>query len=45
MNSKTLRAVTATGILSFAGIVVETAMNVAFPTLMRDFHVSTSAVQ
>lgn len=45
MNSKTLRAVTATGILSFAGIVVETAMNVAFPTLMSDFHVSTSAVQ
>ena len=45
MNSKTLRAVTATGILSFAGIVIETAMNVAFPTLMRDFHVSTSAVQ
>lgn len=45
MNSKTLRAVTATGLLSFAGIVVETAMNVAFPTLMRDFHVSTAAVQ
>lgn len=45
MNSKTLRAVIATGILSFAGIVVETAMNVAFPTLMSDFHVSTSAVQ
>lgn len=45
MNSKTLRAVIATGILSFAGIVVETAMNVAFPTLMSDFHVSTAAVQ
>lgn len=45
MNSKTLRAVTATAILTFAGIVVETAMNVAFPTLMHDFNVSTSAVQ
>lgn len=45
MNPKTLCAVTATGILSFAGIVVETAMNVAFPTLMQAFHVSTSAVQ
>lgn len=45
MNSKTLCAITATGILSFAGIVVETAMNVAFPTLMHDFHVSTSMVQ
>lgn len=45
MNSKTLKTVVATGILSFAGIVVETAMNVAFPTLMRAFHVSTSAVQ
>lgn len=45
MNIKTLMAVTATGILSFAGIVVETAMNVAFPTLMHDFNISTSAVQ
>lgn len=45
MNLKTLCAITATGILSFAGIVVETAMNVAFPTLMHDFNVSTSMVQ
>lgn len=37
--------IVATGILSFGGIVVETAMNVAFPTLMHEFNVSVSLVQ
>lgn len=45
MNKKTMGSIIATGILSFAGIVVETAMNVAFPTLMSEFHVSVALVQ
>ena len=33
----------AAGIMSFAGVVVETAVNISFPTLMREFGVSTSS--
>lgn len=40
-----IAAVLATGLLSFSGVIVETAMNIVFPTLMREFHVSTSTVQ
>lgn len=40
-----IAAVLATGLLSFSGVIVETAMNIAFPTLMREFHISTSTVQ
>ena len=35
----------ATGIMSFCGVVSETAMNVTFPTLMEEFSVDTSTVQ
>lgn len=35
----------AAGIMSFAGVVSETAMNVTFPTLMEDFSIGTSTVQ
>ena len=35
----------ATGIMSFCGVVGETAMNVTFPALMREFGVGTSTVQ
>lgn len=31
--------------MSFCGVVVETAMNVTFPTLMAEFGVRTSTVQ
>lgn len=30
-------AVIAAGMMSFAGVVIETAVNIAFPTLMREF--------
>lgn len=45
ISSKVLRAVFATGILSFCGVAVETAMNITFPTLMTEFSVNTSTVQ
>ena len=35
----------ATGIMSFCGVVSETAMNVTFPALMREFNIGTSTVQ
>lgn len=35
----------ATGILSFSGVVIETAMNITFPSLMEEFGVDTSLVQ
>ena len=40
-----LLAVLATGIMSFAGVLIETAMNVTFPTLITQFGISTGMVQ
>lgn len=31
--------------MAFAGVVAETAMNITFPTLMREFGIGTAAVQ
>ncbi|WP_412989692.1 MFS transporter [Pediococcus siamensis] len=45
ISTPTILAIWGTGILSFCGILLETAMNVTFPTLMRVFGVSISAVQ
>lgn len=38
-------ALGATGLLTFTGVLVETAMNVTFPTLTQRFAISTAAVQ
>ena len=38
-------AIVATGLMSFAGVIVETSMNVTFPILMREFAVTTNTVQ
>lgn len=40
-----LLAVLATGMLSFSGVLIETAMNVTFPTLITEFSISTALVQ
>lgn len=40
-----LLAVIATGLMSFCGVIVETSMNISFPTLMKEFNVTTSTVQ
>lgn len=45
ISSKVICAVIATGLMSFCGVIVETAMNVSFPTLMKQFNVSTATVQ
>ena len=31
--------------LSFCGVIVETALNITFPTLMREFNIKTATVQ
>ncbi|WP_282801752.1 MFS transporter [Secundilactobacillus kimchicus] len=38
-------AIIAIALLTFLGVLTETSMNVAFPTLMHQFHVSLAAVQ
>ncbi len=43
--ARVIAAVVATGLMSFCGVIVETAMNVMFPILMRQFHVSIGTVQ
>lgn len=42
---KRLVAIAAVALMAFIGILVETSMNVTFPTLMRTMHVSLSTVQ
>lgn len=42
---KLLCSIIAAGIMSFSGVVVETAMNVTFPALMKEFGIGTSVVQ
>lgn len=38
-------SILAAGLLSFTGVVIETAMNITFPTLMQEFSIPTSTVQ
>lgn len=42
---KLIGKIFATGIMSFSGVVSETAMNVTFPTLMKEFEITTDQVQ
>lgn len=45
IDAKLVLSILAAGIMSFSGVVVETAMNVTFPTLMKEFWIGTSTVQ
>lgn len=38
-------AILSAGLLTFIGILVETSMNVTFPTLMKEFHVNLATIQ
>ncbi|EFG55154.1 hypothetical protein C5L18_000641 [Lactobacillus amylolyticus] len=42
--SKVFAAIVAMELMSFSGVIVETSMNIAFPTLMRQFGISTNVV-
>lgn len=45
IDPRVIGAVLATGLMSLCGVIVETAMNITFPTLMAQFHITTSTVQ
>lgn len=45
ISPKVIGAIIATGLMSFCGVIVETAMNITFPTLMKEFNVATNTVQ
>ncbi|KRN33449.1 DHA2 family efflux MFS transporter permease subunit [Weissella halotolerans] len=45
ISKRLIGAIISAGIMAFSGIVVETAMNITFPTLMQEFGVSTPTVQ
>lgn len=45
IEPRVIGAVLATGLMSLSGVIIETAMNITFPTLMRQFHVTTGTVQ
>lgn len=45
LDARLLLSIIAASIMSFSGVVVETAMNVTFPTLMHEFNIGTSLVQ
>lgn len=45
VSRKTNLSIIGTAGLAFCGVLVETSMNVTFPTLMRDFHQGLNAVQ
>lgn len=45
LDARVLISVVATGLLTFTGVCAETAMNVIFPTLMKEFGITTSTVQ
>ncbi|AXQ78067.1 MFS transporter [Streptococcus chenjunshii] len=45
LSGKLISAILATGLLSFGGVLVETAMNITFPILMKEFAIGTATVQ
>ncbi|WP_304055316.1 MFS transporter [Levilactobacillus namurensis] len=45
ISPRVVGAVLATGLMSLSGVIVETAMNITFPTLMRQFGITTGTVQ
>lgn len=45
LDKRVLVSVIATGLMTFTGVCAETAMNVIFPTLMKEFDITTSMVQ
>ena len=45
ITPKLILSIVAAGLASFCGMIVETSMNVTFPTLMTEFGISTSTVQ
>ncbi len=45
LDEKLICSIFAAGLMSFSGVLIETAGNVTFPILMNDFHVNMATVQ
>lgn len=45
VSNKVKLAILSGGLLSFIGVLVETSMNVTFPTLINELHVSLPTIQ
>ncbi|MCH4165961.1 MAG: MFS transporter [Lentilactobacillus diolivorans] len=45
VSIKLYLSIVATGLMAFCGVLIETAMNVTFPTLMKQFGVNTATIQ
>ncbi|MHA8110226.1 MFS transporter [Lactobacillaceae bacterium Melli_B4] len=45
ISSHVLLSIIAAGVMTFSGVVVETAMNITFPTLIKEFDVGLNVVQ
>ncbi|MFC7112452.1 MFS transporter [Lactobacillus kullabergensis] len=45
LDAKLICSIFAAGLMSFSGVLIETAGNVTFPVLMNDFHVNMATVQ
>ncbi|MFD1124448.1 MFS transporter [Lentilactobacillus raoultii] len=45
VSLKLYLSIVATGLMAFCGVLIETAMNVTFPTLMKQFGVNTATIQ
>ncbi len=45
LDAKLILSILATGIMTFGGILEETAMNIAFPTLMEEFSITLAFAQ
>ena len=45
LTARQFLAIVAAGLFAFCGILIETATNITFPTLIDEFGVATSTVQ
>lgn len=45
VSKKIILSIVGTGMMSFCGVLLETSMNVTFPTLMKQLGVSVSSIQ
>ncbi|KRL36556.1 MFS transporter [Liquorilactobacillus uvarum] len=45
VSKKTMLSIVAVALVSFSGIMAETAMNVTFPILSKDFHTNLNTIQ
>lgn len=45
ISRSVLLSIIAVGVMTFSGVIVETSMNITFPTLISEFHIGLNVVQ